>query len=264
MNSNPPPDYNITGQDYNRREHFKYSAPPIIDIHSRVTMTNPVANAEGQTGNPVGYAESVQQERQLASQGHGIPDWPVLRAGIVYRPWPSVQARDNLVIRWRPSNGRRVPADIPVLCAQAISAFLRRHTCRTGKPIDGKVAIDLIDNKPRMAKLFTVQQLLASLPSWIATSTHMDDFLQQCTAYHEAAHAVIYLLHGIEIEGITLFGLHGGGVCSYVEGIHPSYGWLLAILAGREADRMFSLAIRNYWWAASQGGKETSKERGKY
>jgi predicted TIM-barrel fold metal-dependent hydrolase len=50
MNGNPPPDYNVTGQDYNRRGHFRYSGPPIIDIHAHVTMTNPVEKAEGNSG----------------------------------------------------------------------------------------------------------------------------------------------------------------------------------------------------------------------
>jgi hypothetical protein len=50
MNSDPPPDYNITGQDFSRREHFRYSGKPIIDIHAHVTLTNPVERAEGSSG----------------------------------------------------------------------------------------------------------------------------------------------------------------------------------------------------------------------
>lgn len=44
---NPPPDYNVTGQDFGRREHLVYSGPPIIDIHAHVTVTNPIEKAEG-------------------------------------------------------------------------------------------------------------------------------------------------------------------------------------------------------------------------
>ena len=32
-----PPEYNVTGHDYSRRDHFTYSGPPIIDIHTHVT-----------------------------------------------------------------------------------------------------------------------------------------------------------------------------------------------------------------------------------
>jgi hypothetical protein len=43
-----------------------------LDAESRVKKLT-AALAQHQF-DPVGYAESVQQERQLASQGHGIPE----------------------------------------------------------------------------------------------------------------------------------------------------------------------------------------------
>src|SRR5262249_19020260 len=30
------PEYNVTGQDYRDRRHFRYDGPPVIDIHSHV------------------------------------------------------------------------------------------------------------------------------------------------------------------------------------------------------------------------------------
>ena len=51
MNRQPPPDYNVTGQDYSRREHLVYSGPPIIDIHSHVTLTSPSESGEVGTSN---------------------------------------------------------------------------------------------------------------------------------------------------------------------------------------------------------------------
>ncbi len=67
MNINPPPDYNITGQDFNRREHLRYSGPPIIDIHAHVTMTNPIEKAVG-TSSGAGIARvSNAAETMLAT-----------------------------------------------------------------------------------------------------------------------------------------------------------------------------------------------------
>src|SRR5215210_4513897 len=45
-----PPEYNATGHDYSRREHFTYAGPPIIDIHTHVTMTSPEDKAAGPAG----------------------------------------------------------------------------------------------------------------------------------------------------------------------------------------------------------------------
>jgi hypothetical protein len=33
------PEHNVTGQDYARREHFRYAGPPIFDVHCHVTVT---------------------------------------------------------------------------------------------------------------------------------------------------------------------------------------------------------------------------------
>ena len=59
----------------------------------------------------------------------------------------------------------------------------------------------------------------------------------RCTAYHEAAHAVIYLYFGIEVEQVTLSPC-GAGCCSVSNDLPPSAGRLLAILAGAEADKL--------------------------
>src|SRR4051812_42358382 len=45
-----PPEHNVTGHDYSRREHFTYVGPPIIDFHAHVTMTSP----EDKSGGPAG------------------------------------------------------------------------------------------------------------------------------------------------------------------------------------------------------------------
>ena len=45
-----PPEYNVTGHDYSRREHFTYSGPPIVDFHAHVTMTSPDDKAAGPAG----------------------------------------------------------------------------------------------------------------------------------------------------------------------------------------------------------------------
>jgi hypothetical protein len=45
-----PPEFNVTGQDYGQRGHFVYAGPPIIDIHSHVTMTSPAEAGQGPAG----------------------------------------------------------------------------------------------------------------------------------------------------------------------------------------------------------------------
>ena len=57
MTVNPPPEYNVTGQDFGRREHLRYAGPPIIDIHSHVTMTSPGEQADGPAGGGLAAAE---------------------------------------------------------------------------------------------------------------------------------------------------------------------------------------------------------------
>lgn len=44
------PEYNVTGHDYSRRDHLTYSGPPIIDIHTHVTMTSPEDKPAGPAG----------------------------------------------------------------------------------------------------------------------------------------------------------------------------------------------------------------------
>jgi predicted TIM-barrel fold metal-dependent hydrolase len=34
-----PPEHNVTGQDYGRREHLGYAGPPLVDVHAHVTVT---------------------------------------------------------------------------------------------------------------------------------------------------------------------------------------------------------------------------------
>src|SRR5947209_10176208 len=46
----PPPEFNVTGHDFSKRDHFTYSGPPIIDIHAHVTMTDPEDKAVGPAG----------------------------------------------------------------------------------------------------------------------------------------------------------------------------------------------------------------------
>jgi predicted TIM-barrel fold metal-dependent hydrolase len=50
-----PPEHNVTGIDYSKRDHLTYAGPPIIDFHTHVMMTSPV---EQTAGPPVGYGES--------------------------------------------------------------------------------------------------------------------------------------------------------------------------------------------------------------
>src|SRR5713226_1954906 len=41
---NGAPEYNVTGQDFADRRHFRYAGPPLIDIHAHVTLTKPLAS----------------------------------------------------------------------------------------------------------------------------------------------------------------------------------------------------------------------------
>jgi hypothetical protein len=36
-----PPEYNVTGQDYADRRHFRYTGPPLLDMHAHVTVEKP-------------------------------------------------------------------------------------------------------------------------------------------------------------------------------------------------------------------------------
>ena len=46
MNNTRPPEYNVTGQNFDSRDHLTYSSPPIVDIHAHVTLVKPLENAE--------------------------------------------------------------------------------------------------------------------------------------------------------------------------------------------------------------------------
>jgi hypothetical protein len=41
------PEYNVTGIDYHDRLHFRYTGPPIIDVHSHVLQTRPTDPVDG-------------------------------------------------------------------------------------------------------------------------------------------------------------------------------------------------------------------------
>jgi hypothetical protein len=64
------PEYNVTGHDYSRRDHFTYSGPPIIDIHSHVTMTAPEDKAAGPAGGwgESGSSDAAAQMLDLAAE----------------------------------------------------------------------------------------------------------------------------------------------------------------------------------------------------
>ena len=54
------PEYNVTGQDYSRRDHLLYAGPPIIDVHAHVTMTSLDDKPDGPAGG-AGAAGSPDQ-----------------------------------------------------------------------------------------------------------------------------------------------------------------------------------------------------------
>ncbi|MCS7046036.1 MAG: amidohydrolase [Gemmataceae bacterium] len=87
--STAPPEYNVTGIDYRRRDHFRY-AGPIIDIHAHVLQTRP---DDPPSGPPKGFgpgASLAQAETMLeVAAEFGVvqtvtmcfpDDIPVLRA----------------------------------------------------------------------------------------------------------------------------------------------------------------------------------------
>ncbi len=40
-----PPEHNVTGIDYTRRDHLGYAGPPLVDVHAHVTVTKEGADA---------------------------------------------------------------------------------------------------------------------------------------------------------------------------------------------------------------------------
>jgi predicted TIM-barrel fold metal-dependent hydrolase len=67
MSSSPSPDFNVTAQDFNSREHFRYSGPPFIDIHAHVTLTRPPENAATQPGGTDTSGSIAAAETMLAT-----------------------------------------------------------------------------------------------------------------------------------------------------------------------------------------------------
>jgi predicted TIM-barrel fold metal-dependent hydrolase len=57
MKVDPPPEYNVTGQDYRMREHFRYSGLPIVDIHAHVTLSYTASTESEPGGGPLAAAE---------------------------------------------------------------------------------------------------------------------------------------------------------------------------------------------------------------
>jgi predicted TIM-barrel fold metal-dependent hydrolase len=89
MTPTPPPEHNVTGIDYADRRHFRYSGPPLIDIHAHVFQTRP---GDPKNGAPLGTGPGAsldQAEAMLAeARAFGIArtysmcpadDIPVLR-----------------------------------------------------------------------------------------------------------------------------------------------------------------------------------------
>jgi hypothetical protein len=58
------PEYNVTGQDYAHRSHFRYAGPLIIDVHAHVMLTRP---GDPTNGPPVGTGPgaSIQQAETM-------------------------------------------------------------------------------------------------------------------------------------------------------------------------------------------------------
>jgi hypothetical protein len=81
-------------------------------------------------------------------------------------------------------------------------------------------------------------------------------------AHHEAAHVVIYEHFGIPVENVTLHRC-GAGCCQVSSDISPTYGQLLAILAGPEADKVLlasDAAVFKRTGDCCRSGKACSRE----
>jgi hypothetical protein len=57
-----PPEYNVTGQDYTDRRHFRYAGSPIIDIHAHVMLTRP---GDPPTGPPLGTGPGATADQAV-------------------------------------------------------------------------------------------------------------------------------------------------------------------------------------------------------
>src|SRR5437879_5757588 len=57
-----PPEHNVTGHDFGRRNHLRYDGPPIIDFHCHVMGTRPEGSQD-----PPAY-EQAQQMLAVATE----------------------------------------------------------------------------------------------------------------------------------------------------------------------------------------------------
>jgi hypothetical protein len=53
------PEHNVTGIDYAQRAHFRYHGPPLLDIHSHVTLTQPTDTATPGQASNLAQAETM-------------------------------------------------------------------------------------------------------------------------------------------------------------------------------------------------------------
>ncbi|MBY0524694.1 MAG: amidohydrolase [Gemmataceae bacterium] len=60
-----PPEHNVTGIDYAERGHFRYTGPPILDIHSHVMLTQPTDPPNAPPGPLTAEASLAQAELML-------------------------------------------------------------------------------------------------------------------------------------------------------------------------------------------------------
>jgi hypothetical protein len=54
------PEHNVTGQDFADRSHFRYSGPPILDIHAHVLQTRP---GDPPNGPPLGHGPGASLDQ---------------------------------------------------------------------------------------------------------------------------------------------------------------------------------------------------------
>jgi hypothetical protein len=64
--STPPaaPEHNVTSIDYADRRHFRYSGPPLLDIHTHITLTQPTDRANAPPG-PLGPQAALAQAETM-------------------------------------------------------------------------------------------------------------------------------------------------------------------------------------------------------
>ncbi len=64
------PEYNVTGQDYGKRDHLVYTGAPIVDIHAHVTMTSPDEKKDAPSGGAgaAGSSEAAALMLEVAAE----------------------------------------------------------------------------------------------------------------------------------------------------------------------------------------------------